>query len=77
MRPLRTAARGLRPRRRTPHALPLLRYGRPLHATWRGSTRYDSAPADLTLVNSRRRDVTPVSDLCDFGVPGWESSQQS
>lgn len=48
-----------------------LRYGPPLHTTWRGDGRYDWAFADETYGELLRRDVVPITDLCHFGVPGW------
>jgi beta-glucosidase/6-phospho-beta-glucosidase/beta-galactosidase len=48
-----------------------LRYGPPLHSTWRGVGRYDWAFADETFADLKRRDVTPIADLCHFGVPDW------
>jgi beta-glucosidase/6-phospho-beta-glucosidase/beta-galactosidase len=48
-----------------------LRYGPPLHRTWLGPGRYDWAFADETFAELKRRDVTPITDLCHFGVPDW------
>jgi beta-glucosidase/6-phospho-beta-glucosidase/beta-galactosidase len=48
-----------------------LRYGPPLHRTWRGDGRYDWDFADLTFGDLRRRNVVPIADLCHFGVPDW------
>jgi len=48
-----------------------LRYGPPLHAAWIADGRYDWAFADETLRDLKRRDVTPIADLCHFGVPDW------
>jgi beta-glucosidase len=49
----------------------VLRYGPPLHRTWLGPGRYDWEFADLTFGELLRRDITPMADLCHFGVPDW------
>lgn len=51
--------------------LRFLRYGPPLHRTFLGPDRYDWEFADLTLGDLERRDITPIVDLCHFGVPDW------
>lgn len=51
--------------------LEFLRYGPPLHRTWRGEGKYDWEFADLTLAALRRRGIVPIADLCHFGVPDW------
>ncbi len=48
-----------------------LRYGPPLHTTYRGPGQYDWAFADETLADLATRDITPIIDLCHFGVPDW------
>ncbi|MFO0618856.1 MAG: family 1 glycosylhydrolase [Polyangiaceae bacterium] len=48
-----------------------LRYGPPIHHTWRGEGRYDWSFADETFGDLRRRDIIPITDLCHFGVPDW------
>ncbi len=48
-----------------------LRYGPPIHTTWLGDGRYDWSFADATFGDLRRRDITPIVDLCHFGVPDW------
>lgn len=48
-----------------------LRYGPPLHTSYRGPGSYDWAFADVTLADLRRRDIVPIVDLCHFGVPDW------
>ncbi|HET9683187.1 MAG TPA: family 1 glycosylhydrolase [Gemmatimonadaceae bacterium] len=54
-----------------------LRYGPPLHTTWRGKARYDWSFADETFGDLKRRDITPITDLCHFGVPDWIGSFQN
>ncbi|GBF06039.1 glycoside hydrolase, family 1 [Deinococcus aerius] len=54
-----------------------LRYGPPLHNTWLGPDRYDWGFADETYAELRRRDITPITDLCHFGVPDWIGNFQN
>jgi beta-glucosidase len=51
--------------------LAYLRYGPPLHTTLLGPDRYDWEFADVTFGELRRRNITPIVDLCHFGVPDW------
>ena len=48
-----------------------LRYGPPLYRTHVGPDRYDWTFADETFADLRARGITPIVDLCHFGVPGW------
>jgi len=48
-----------------------LRYGPPLFSTWRADGRYDWTFADETFAELQRRDISPIVDLCHFGVPDW------
>ena len=48
-----------------------LRYGPPLHHTMRGAGHYDWAFADETLAELLRLNITPIIDLCHFGLPDW------
>jgi beta-glucosidase/6-phospho-beta-glucosidase/beta-galactosidase len=54
-----------------------LRYGPPLHRTWLGPDRYDWTFADQTFADLRRRDLTPITDLCHFGLPDWLGNFQN
>ena len=54
-----------------------LRYGPPLHQTYLGPDKYDWEFADLTFAELRRRDITPIVDLCHFGVPDWIGNFQN
>ncbi|MBV9884515.1 MAG: family 1 glycosylhydrolase [Sphingomonadaceae bacterium] len=54
-----------------------LRYGPPLHQTYAGPGRYDWEFADLALEELKRRDITPILDLCHFGVPDWIGNFQN
>ncbi len=55
----------------------VLRYGPPLHRTWLGPNRYDWEFADLTFGELLRRDITPIADLCHFGLPDWLGNFQN
>ena len=48
-----------------------LRYGPPLHLTHVGAGRYEWSFADETFADLRARNITPIADLCHFGVPDW------
>ncbi|WP_426959614.1 family 1 glycosylhydrolase [Muricoccus radiodurans] len=48
-----------------------LRFGPPLHTTWRGPGNYDWAFADETMAALRKLRIYPIVDLCHFGVPDW------
>ena len=54
-----------------------LRFGPPLHRTFLGPDRFDWEFADLTLNDLRRRGITPIVDLCHFGVPDWIGNFQN
>ncbi|MDP9162731.1 MAG: family 1 glycosylhydrolase [Pseudomonadota bacterium] len=54
-----------------------LRYGPPLHKCWLAPGRYDWEFADITLADLKRRDITPIIDLCHFGVPDWVGNFQN
>ena len=48
-----------------------LRYGPPLYRTHLGPERYDWSFADEAFADLRARGITPIVDLCHFGVPDW------
>ena len=48
-----------------------LRYGPPLYRTHLGPDRYDWAFAYETFTELYRCGITPIVDLCHFGVPDW------
>lgn len=54
-----------------------LRFGPPLHKTFLAPGRYDWEFADLTLRDLKARDITPIVDLCHFGVPDWIGNFQN
>ena len=51
-------------------AINYLRYGPPIHKTYLGPNKFDWEFADATFAELKRRDITPIVDLCHFGVPG-------
>jgi beta-glucosidase/6-phospho-beta-glucosidase/beta-galactosidase len=57
--------------------LHVLRYGPPLHRTWLGPDRHDWEFADVTFGDLLVRDITPIVDLCHFGVPDWLGNFQN
>ena len=48
-----------------------LRYGPPYHRTHLGPGRYDWSFADEVFNGLRELAITPIVDLCHFGVPDW------
>ena len=54
-----------------------LRFGPPLHTTFLAPGRYDWGFADLTLGDLKARGITPIVDLCHFGVPDWIGNFQN
>jgi beta-glucosidase/6-phospho-beta-glucosidase/beta-galactosidase len=54
-----------------------LRFGPPLHKCYLGPGKYDWEFADLTLSDLKRRNITPIVDLCHFGVPDWMGNFQN
>ncbi|RYZ80318.1 MAG: glycosyl hydrolase family protein, partial [Proteobacteria bacterium] len=54
-----------------------LRYGPPIHRTWLGSGKYDWSFADKTYRRLRELNITPITDLCHFGVPDWIGNFQN
>ena len=54
-----------------------LRYGPPLYSAFAGPGRYDWAFTDETFDCMRQLGITPIVDLCHFGVPDWMGSFQN
>src|SRR4051794_41199540 len=54
-----------------------LRYGPPIHKTFLGPDRYDWAFADLTFGQLKKQNITPITELCHFGVPDWIGNFQN
>jgi len=48
-----------------------LRYGPPYYKTHLGPNKYDWEFSDLTFTALREMGITPIVDLCHFGVPDW------
>ena len=48
-----------------------LRYGPPYYKTHLGPDKYDWEFFDLTFTALREMGITPIVDLCHFGVPDW------
>jgi beta-glucosidase len=54
-----------------------LRYGPPIHRTYLGPDKFDWEFSDITFADLRRRDITPIVDLCHFGLPDWVGNFQN
>jgi beta-glucosidase/6-phospho-beta-glucosidase/beta-galactosidase len=54
-----------------------LRYGPPYYRAHTGAGRYDWSFADETFNALRELGVTPIADLCHFGVPDWLGNFQN
>ena len=51
--------------------LEYLRWGPPYYLVHQGPDRYDWSYADQALAELQRLGITPIADLCHFGVPEW------
>jgi beta-glucosidase/6-phospho-beta-glucosidase/beta-galactosidase len=54
-----------------------LRYGPPYYSSHLGPGRYDWTFADDTFEALKAMGITPIADLCHFGVPDWVGSFQN
>src|SRR5512132_473584 len=54
-----------------------LRYGPPYYSTHTGAGRYDWSFGDETFASLRELAVTPIVDMCHFGVPDWVGDFQN
>jgi beta-glucosidase/6-phospho-beta-glucosidase/beta-galactosidase len=54
-----------------------LRYGPPLHLTCPARGRYDWAFVDQVMAEMHEINLTPIVDLCHFGVPSWLGNFQN
>jgi beta-glucosidase/6-phospho-beta-glucosidase/beta-galactosidase len=54
-----------------------LRYGPPYYKTHTGPGSYDWSFADETFNALKEMEITPIADLCHFGVPGWIGNFQN
>lgn len=57
--------------------LEYLRYGPPYYSAHVGPERYDWSFADETFGALRELGITPIADLCHFGVPDWVGGFQN
>ncbi len=54
-----------------------LRYGPPLYSTHLGPGQYDWSFADETFNKLKELHITPIVDLCHFGLPDWLGNFQN
>ena len=54
-----------------------LRYGPPYYRTHLGPGRYDWEFSDQAFAEMKRLGITPIVDLCHFGVPDWIGNFQN
>jgi beta-glucosidase/6-phospho-beta-glucosidase/beta-galactosidase len=54
-----------------------LRYGPPYYRTHIGAGKYDWTQADATFARLKALNITPIVDLCHFGVPDWVGNFQN
>jgi len=54
-----------------------LRYGPPLHRVFTGPGRYDWSFTDQVCRAMQELGITPIMDLCHFGVPDWLENFQN
>ena len=54
-----------------------LRYGPPYYKTHIGPGRYDWSFSDETFTKLKELHITPIVDLCHFGVPDWIGNFQN
>jgi beta-glucosidase/6-phospho-beta-glucosidase/beta-galactosidase len=54
-----------------------LRYGPPIYRTFLAPGKFDWEFTDLSFGELKRRDITPIVDLCHFGVPDWIGNFQN
>ncbi len=57
--------------------LRFLRYGPPYYRTHIAPDKYDWSFSDETFAELRRLKITPITDLCHFGVPDWIGNFQN
>src|SRR6202012_3920370 len=54
-----------------------LRYGPPYYKTHVAPGKYDWEFSDKTFRRLKELDITPIVDLCHFGVPDWLGNFQN
>lgn len=57
--------------------IPYLRYGPPYYSTHLGPGKYDWSFADETFNKLKELGITPIVDLCHFGIPDWLGNFQN
>jgi beta-glucosidase/6-phospho-beta-glucosidase/beta-galactosidase len=57
--------------------LKYLRYGPPLHLIYQSPDKFDWSFADEVLRKMQELGITPIMDLCHFGVPDWLENFQN
>lgn len=57
--------------------IPYLRYGPPYYTTHTGPGQYNWGFADETFACLKELGITPIVDLCHFGVPDWVGDFQN
>lgn len=57
--------------------IPFLRYGPAYYKTHTGPGKYEWEFADLTFKKMADLNITPIIDLCHFGVPDWLGNFQN
>ena len=57
--------------------LEFLRYGPPYFSVHTGPGKYDWSFTDLTFNKMKELGITPIVDLCHFGVPDWLGNFQN
>jgi beta-glucosidase/6-phospho-beta-glucosidase/beta-galactosidase len=57
--------------------LEFLRYGPPYYSTHLAPGKYDWSFSDETFAELKRLGITPIVDLCHFGVPDWLQNFQN
>ncbi len=61
----------------TEMGISFLRYGPPYYSTHTGPGRYDWSFADPAFNRLKELSITPIADLCHFGVPDWLGNFQN
>jgi beta-glucosidase/6-phospho-beta-glucosidase/beta-galactosidase len=54
-----------------------LRYGPPYFSVHTGAGKYDWSFVDETFNELKKQEITPIADLCHFGVPDWVGNFQN
>jgi len=57
--------------------LKYLRYGLPLHLVYQAENQFDWSFSDEVMPAMQKLGITPIMDLCHFGVPDWLENFQN